>query len=344
MILRNRYNIKGSVLKWIENWLKSRKQRVILNGVSSDWLPITSSVIQGSVLGVVLALLLLDSIDSVVRHCFLYKYADDNKLGMTIRSRNDVEKFQDDLNRVTKWTTSRKLRLNADKCSVISFGNPKLPVSDLKLSIGGTELKIITKEKDLGIIVDDNLSFSDHAQNQASKAMKALNHLKRNIITRKMNIWINLYKVYVRPIFEYGLLSATPNLMSDMKTLERVQRHATKQVSGIGNLEWSERNRICGLLSIKDRIDRQTAVETYKIINGLSLPSNDLIEMAVHTKSTRATTNENLVHSLPKMRICNTTFRCRAPKIWNSIWPSTRKSKTTSSFRIRYDEQFKNAS
>lgn len=44
------HGIEGPILKWIEEWLNYRKQRVVLNGYESTWTKVTSSVIQGSVL------------------------------------------------------------------------------------------------------------------------------------------------------------------------------------------------------------------------------------------------------------------------------------------------------
>ena len=43
------YGIKGNVLNWIGDFLRNRKQRVIVNGISSDWRNITSGIPQGNV-------------------------------------------------------------------------------------------------------------------------------------------------------------------------------------------------------------------------------------------------------------------------------------------------------
>ena len=43
--------VRDPLLKWIKSYLSKRKQRVIIDGQSSDWMQIEAGVPQGSVLG-----------------------------------------------------------------------------------------------------------------------------------------------------------------------------------------------------------------------------------------------------------------------------------------------------
>ena len=87
--------ISGRIYNWLQDWLSEHKQRVVLNGVSSQWLNVKSGVTQGPVHGPVLFLIYVIDIDDGIT-CKISKFADDTKIVSTTTT-IDREVLQSDL-------------------------------------------------------------------------------------------------------------------------------------------------------------------------------------------------------------------------------------------------------
>ena len=175
------YGIRGNLLKWIENLLIGRQQKVILNGSSSKWNYVTSGVPQGSVLGPLLFILYVNDITDGLQST-LEMFADDSKLYRIIRNPCDSEALRQDLNHISNWSKLWLLKFNTTKCSVIHLGrNAKATYTLFNLATNSNKLLRPTLEqKDLGVWITPSMTFSVHCHKSASKANQVLGMIKRN--------------------------------------------------------------------------------------------------------------------------------------------------------------------
>ena len=103
--------ITGPLLHWISNYLSERGQRVVLDGVTSTVAPITSGVLQGSILSPLLFNIFMNCISevSLSNNAKIVLYADDILIYKPVDSMTNVEHLQEDVNKVINWTTSHCL-------------------------------------------------------------------------------------------------------------------------------------------------------------------------------------------------------------------------------------------
>ena len=108
--LKNEYNIDGLMLKFIKEYLQERKQRVAVNGTLSDIRAVKSGVPQGSILGPLLFILFINSMQNRVSPgTQIALYADDTKLWRRIVTPNDHEILQRDINALFQWSIENKM-------------------------------------------------------------------------------------------------------------------------------------------------------------------------------------------------------------------------------------------
>ena len=97
------HGMGNSIINWIEQWLKDRRQRVVVDGEVSSWKPVLSGVPQGSVLGPILFLIYINDLEEGITGNIL-KFADDTKLFRKVKEIGDKQKLQDDTDKLVKWS------------------------------------------------------------------------------------------------------------------------------------------------------------------------------------------------------------------------------------------------
>ena len=178
----------------------NRKQCVIVNGVHSSYVSVTSRVPQGSVLGPLLFLIYINDLpDAVFNQVKLF--ADDTKLFARIRNLSDCQKFQTDLSTLQSWSKVWLLQFNIAKCKILRLGsNPPVTTYSLEAKDGST----VVLEESLGVLVDNELKFGQRVDAVVLKANCQLGLIKRSFAYLDKKTLVLLYTSLVRPILEYA--------------------------------------------------------------------------------------------------------------------------------------------
>ena len=259
------HGITGGVVSWIDSWLRDRQQRVVLNGVESEWCDVYSGVPQESVLGSALFIIYINDFDNSILSN-LSKFADDAKLYRSVTSDYERGLLQADLDKLSVWSEEWQTLFNVEKCKVMHFGRSNEKAA---YKIGDSTLQVVNSEKDLGVMVQDDLKVSMQCAEVVNRANRILGMIKRTFESRSKDIILRLYKCLVRPHLDYCAQAWRPHLQKDIDILEKVQRRATRMIEGFSKMSYEDRLRELGLTTLETRRIRGDLLEVFKIVKGL---------------------------------------------------------------------------
>ena len=123
--------------------------------------------------------------------------------------------------------------------------------------------------KDLGVIVDDHLTFSKHIAEKVNKANQIMGLIQRTFVFLDKHNFNLLYKSLVRPHIEYGNIVWSPFQKADINLIENLQRRATCFIPEINKLDYQERLEKLNLPMLAYRQFRGSIIETCKILHNL---------------------------------------------------------------------------
>ena len=160
----------------------------------------------------------------------LRKFADDTKGAKVIKGKEDADKLQECLNKFYEWSTKWSMEFNVKKCKIMHFGK-KNPAYTYKMN--GLDLEVVDCERDVGVKIKSNLKPSDHCLEAVGKARCVLGQLTRCFHYRDRNVFLRLFKQYVRPHLEFASVAWSPWLIADISVLEDVQKRALNMISAL---------------------------------------------------------------------------------------------------------------
>ena len=220
--------VKPSAVNWIIDFLRSRQQRVKLNGVFSDWLHVPAGVPQGTRLGPWLFLVMINDL-RLPPGFLMWKFADDTTVSEVVPPAKQSS-LQQAANYIHDWSKENHLQLNPIKCKEIQTNFKRSPPCYSPVTLEGVEFEKVSSAKVLGVNISSDLKWSAHIGSitvKAAKRLYLLRQLKRAGID--CNVLVRFYCSVIRSVLEYACQvfhCSLPNYLSD--EIERIQRRALR--------------------------------------------------------------------------------------------------------------------
>jgi len=132
-------------------WLTERSERVVMDGVASSLVKVTSGVTQGTVLGPLMFLLFINDIQENL-NSNLRLSADDALLHRSIDTVNDCIILQNDIDKLVSWSKSWQMQFDVTKCHTMRITR-KEKLASLDYYIDGRKLSLVINHPYLGVML-----------------------------------------------------------------------------------------------------------------------------------------------------------------------------------------------
>ena len=316
-------------LSWIFSYLNGRKQKVVTGEAESSWQDVFNGVPQGSVLGPLLFTVLVSDLRDAIKRGRYHMYADDTQLYYSCKCEDaniTVDSINSDLSRISQFSKTNCLKLNAGKSKYIIIGSrhnlkklKEIQLKDIKI-----ENSVIEREfeaKNLGIVFDEELNWTRHVNLCTAKAYGKLKHVSRFKNFLNETTKFKIAECYILSQFNYGDV-ILQNLTDQLnKKIQKIQNSCVRFIYGLRKYDHiSGFAKKKNILSMENRRLLHNLTLMFRIKN-LMAPSYLCNRIQDHTTThnhfTRNRLNINTPFAKSKQR--NMSFFINVSKKFNKI-------------------------
>ena len=326
------YKFNQSAVRWFKSYLSYRQQTIESEKGLTDFTYVRSGVPQGSIIGPTLFLIFINDLPLYFKHCSSNYYADDATVHTHSNSIDIIEdNLQCEFGNTQTWSNENNMQVHLKKTTCMLVGT-KTRVNEsrpLNIQADGVSIQTVSKQKLLGIYIDENLTWSshiDHLCSLISSKISLLGQLATYIPTHAQKLF---YQGYILPFIDYGSVAWGATSSANIERLAKLQKRAARIILHAEfNTPSAFMFKELGWLSVADRLKFNKAVLIYRALNNQTPEyiSKLLKPMSeVHTLNLRSSENGSLFAPKARTSLYNGSFSCSAPRLWNTL-PQTVKN------------------
>ena len=324
------------LVKWFSSYLSNRRQRVVINGVSSDWSTIHAGVPQGSILGPLLFLIYINDIVKDIGS-EIRLFADDTSLYIVVDSPSTAAGIiNTDLNRISNWAIGWLVRFNANKTISMLISRKLIHVNHPPLLMNGVILTEQQSHKHLGITFSKTCTWTEHIDEIAKKAWSRLNLLRSLKFRVSRKALERMYTSFILPLLEYCDSVWDNASLESKKKLDGIHIEAGRIITGATKLCSIEKLLVeLGWDTLQSRRNKHKLVTFYKIIHGLS-PNylQNLVPPLVQETNNYNLRNANNIQTFASnTNLFYNSFFPSSVRAWNALPGETRQATTVTAFK-----------
>ena len=253
-----------------------------------------------------------------------------------------VTGVEDCVSDVSSWSAAKQLQLNATKTEILWFGSEtklrKLSPENRVISVGQSVIQPVTVVRDLGVLIDGELSMRQHVTRLAQTCFFHLRRLRSLRRQLGRDVMARLVSALVLSRLDYCNAVLTGLPASTLAPLQRVLHAAARVVmdlrprdhvsSALRELHW---------LPIKQRIEFKLCLLVHKSLIGHS-PAyiSDLLTSAADVPgrpALRTASRGDFIVPRTNRKFGDRAFCVAAPRVWNRLPADLRQLRSTQTFR-----------
>ena len=221
------YRFSSSAMQWFKSYLNNRQQTIEYDKGFTDFLNILSGVPQGSILGPTIFLLFINDLPLFFEHCSSDLYADDTTVHTKDSSVNNIEhNIMNDLKNAIECSKPNKMQLHYGKTTCMLVGTrQRLNMSnELNIQANDTCIQNVSKQKLLGIYIDESLTWSlhiDYLCSHISTKISLVRNLSKYVPVKVLKMF---YQCYILLCIDYGSITWGSTASSHIERLNKLHK------------------------------------------------------------------------------------------------------------------------
>ena len=334
------FQLGSNFISLMRNYLKDRTIVVRCGEEVSKIFRTTTGVPQGSILGPLLFTLYVNDPPDVIKHSKAMLYADDTTIFTSSRYPSNIQAgINEDIRSMERWFRDNKLSVNAKKTEYMLVTNTRLRHRFNGIKIQVNKQLIIEKEhiKILGVTISNDLSWEQHTLSLVGELRHRYRSFNRscNLLTHDAKML--LYNACIASRLNYCDFIWHKCHQASASKLQTIQNRCARRILG-SSPESSALPLIreLGWLTLAEKRNLHKCVMLHELLLGRG--PQILIEGVrpwtnTHTRTTRATSDENLAVIAHNTDYMAKSFYYDTAKIWNNIPSHIRRISNRNTFK-----------